>query len=195
MGMPFLWKPAQQPGTYIDVGSYLLEQRTLFIGPELSAQIASQISMQLLVLCQEREPVSLYINCYGGSVPAGLSIVDLVRYATQRGVPIHTYCLGECIGIAAAILVSGTRGERRAFPSARISLYQEWYGVESLWGAVTQDKHERDRLMGVIREVFAGATDPEKLPPDRLGGFLQSLEFVGAADAVSLGLVDKLCGS
>jgi ATP-dependent Clp protease protease subunit len=144
MNFPHIWKSGQRPGIYIDLATYLLENRTIFIGPEITSEVASLVAMQILALSQEKGPISLYLNCNGGSVPAGLAIVDLVRYVDRtEETPVNTYCIGECIGVACAILISGRKGERRAFPSARISLYQEWYGAESLWGARSQDSHER----------------------------------------------------
>jgi ATP-dependent Clp protease protease subunit len=152
MHLPYILNAAPQPGSYVDLATYLLERRTLFLGPELNSALASSFAMQMLALLQKEGEISIYLNCYGGSVPAGLAIADVIDYANAQNVPVHTYCLGECVGIATVILAAGTKGGRRAFPSARISLYQEWYGAESLWGAASQDDQERSRLMEIVEE-------------------------------------------
>jgi ATP-dependent Clp protease protease subunit len=174
MSAPLILDKAPRQGAYVDLATYLLERRTLFIGPELTNVMASTVSMQILALLQEEREISLYINCYGGSVPAGLAIADMVDYAGARGVPVHTYCLGECVGVATVILASGTEGERRAFPSARISLYQEWYGIESMWGAMSQDSRERSRLMELVqdrllRRTHIGSRLLEEVPEAEFG--------------------------
>jgi ATP-dependent Clp protease protease subunit len=193
MQMPYVWTPQQRGGSYVDLATYLHGHRTLFLGPELTSDAASVAAMQLLALTQEEGDISLYINCYGGSVPAGLAIVDLLDYASERGHTVRTYCLGECIGIAAAILVAGTPRHRKAFPSARISLFQEWFGTESLWGADRQDTDERTRLKRVVREIFAARTPIEERSETKLDTYLDELTFFSGTKARELGIVDDLC--
>src|SRR5687767_3062494 len=112
MVIPHLWRPPTTPGSYVDLATYFFEQRSLCIGPELTSDIAPLICMQLLALAQDDGPITLYISCAGGSVPAGLAIVDVINSINRQQTPVHTLCLGECIGIATVILVSGWRGER-----------------------------------------------------------------------------------
>lgn len=193
MHMPYVWTPQHRGGSYVDLTSYLHSHRTLFIGPELTTETASVIGMQLLALTQDEGDISIYINCYGGSVPAGLAVVDLIRFGIEHGHVVNTYSLGECIGIAAAILVSGSAGHRKAFPSSRISLYQEWFGTESLWGADLQDREERTRLMEVIEQIFATGTKIEERSEAKLHNFLKELTFFDGAKAKELGIVDDLC--
>ncbi len=195
MNIPYIWNTVRKPGAYVDLATYLLEQRTIFIGPEITTETASLISMQLLALLQNIEPISFYINCYGGSLPAGLAIMDMMNYVNRRNVPVHTYCIGECVGVATVILACGRQGERRAFPSARISIFQEWYGVESLWGAKSQDHKERERLMKVVNDALSARTQLRKLEPKQLDGAFQKLEFFDAFKAKDYGIIDDLCGS
>lgn len=151
MALPYVLTTSPKNGAYVDLATYLLEHRTLFVGPELTAASASEMTMQMLALLQGDGEISVYINCYGGSVPAGLAIADVIDYANSQNRPVHTYCIGECIGVASVILASGAKGKRKAFPSARISLFQEWFGVESMWGATNQDQGERKRLLAIIK--------------------------------------------
>jgi len=192
MNMPYVWSTTRKPGAYVDLSTYLLENRTIFIGPEITNELASVICMQMLALAQEDAPISLYLNCYGGSVPAGLAIMDMVN-SINREMPVHTYCLGECVGVAVTILVSGRKEARYAFPSARISLYQEWYGVESIWGAASQDSNERDRLMKTVQAALEEKTSLKE-EPAALASALKDLRFFDAQEAIGLGIVDHLCG-
>lgn len=194
MHLPYIWNDNRKPSSYVDLATYLMERRTIFIGPEISTEAATVVCMQLLALAQEEAPISLYINCYGGSVPAGLAILDMVN-SVNRDVPVHTYCVGECVGIATAILVSGRVGKRRAFPSARISLFQEWYGVESLWGAQSQDDNEHNRLMGVVRAALQHNTRLDKIEEASLNNRFRELSFFDVNEALLYGIIDEVCGS
>jgi ATP-dependent Clp protease protease subunit len=194
MNLPYIWAPAQKHGSYLDLATYLLGHRTIFLGPELTTEMASVVAMQMLALSQQEGEISLYINCYGGSVPAGLAIIDMIDYANGMGCPVRTYCIGECVGVATAILASGRKGGRRAFPSARISIYQEWYGVESLWGAEMQDANERRRLMQTVKGIFQRRADTRELDPDSLERYFKELYFFNSDESIKLGIVDALCG-
>jgi ATP-dependent Clp protease protease subunit len=133
------------------------------------------------------------VNCYGGSVPAGLGVLDVVR-TVNDSVPVHTYCLGECVGVAIAIVAAGRAHHRFAFPSARFSLYQEWYGVESVWGAQSQDHDERTRLMKVVEAALRSRTRLAELQENEFSKHLTTLKFFDADLAVQYGIVDAIEG-
>src|ERR1051325_5542326 len=115
MAGPLVRSSARDVGGYLDLVSHLMDNRTLFVGPELTTDVASTLAMQLLVMAQEEKPISIYVNCYGGSVPAALAVMDVIDLV-NRQIPVQTYCLGECIGPALLISSAGRRGRRRAFP-------------------------------------------------------------------------------
>ena len=150
--------------------------------------------MQMMFLHESDDPISVYLNCYGGSVPAGLAVIDSIN-ATNLKVPVHTYCIGECVGIAVAILASGRSGHRHAFPLSRLSLYQEWYGVESLWGAQSQDHDERQRLMKLVERALRSRTNLGKLTETEFSSHLTALNFFDPERAKGYGIVDNICGA
>ena len=59
----------------------LLHQRIVVLGQEVDDAVANRICAQLLLLSAEdpRRDISLYINSPGGSVSAGLAIMDTMR--------------------------------------------------------------------------------------------------------------------
>lgn len=157
MSLPYIWKSGREPGAYIDLATFLLENRTIFIGSNITSEVASVVFMQMMALVQQKGSISLYINSQSGSASAGLAIIDMINAISSPDTLINTYCIGECKGIAAAILVSGWNGERRAFPSARISLYQEWYTPKGLRAVQAEDASEQERLMEAVRDIFVKA--------------------------------------
>lgn len=65
-----------------DIYSRLLRDRIIFLTTEVNDQTASLIVAQLLFLESEDpdKDISLYINSPGGSVSAGMSIFDTMRF-------------------------------------------------------------------------------------------------------------------
>lgn len=185
---------ARVHGTYLDLPSYLLENRIVFLGPEITKDLTHVVAMQLSALARDTNPVKLYINCSGGSIVDGLAIMDLIDWMRKKTpeTPVHTYCFGECIGVATAILAAGQPGSRLALPSARISFYQDWYGVESLWGSQIQDSKERDRLLAQVSQALINHTKPELLVPDKLQSWLKELTFLSVSEAIQTGIVDSV---
>ena len=76
-----------------DIYSRLLRDRIIFLTTEVNDQTASLIVAQLLFLESEDpdKDISLYINSPGGSVSAGMSIFDTMRFILSK---VNTICLG-----------------------------------------------------------------------------------------------------
>jgi len=106
-----------------DIYSMLLKERIVYLGTPIFDQVANSIIAQLLHL--EREDpdrdISMYINSPGGSVHAGLAILDAMNL---NRCDIATYCVGVCASMATVLLSSGTPGKRYAMPSATVHMHQ-----------------------------------------------------------------------
>ena len=70
-----------------DIYSRLLEDRIIFITGEITDDTANIVVAQLIYL-EAKNPdkdICLYINSPGGSVSAGLAILDTMRYIKSSG--------------------------------------------------------------------------------------------------------------
>ncbi|HEV7736707.1 MAG TPA: ATP-dependent Clp protease proteolytic subunit [Chlamydiales bacterium] len=112
----------------MDIYSRLLKDRIIFIGTDIGDQVANVVVAQLLFLKMEdpKKDISLYINSNGGSITAGLAILDTMLFL---GCDINTYCIGQAVSMAALLLAAGTKGKRFALPHSRIMLHQPYGGV------------------------------------------------------------------
>lgn len=112
----------------MDIYSRLLKDRIIFIGTEISDQVANVVVAQLLFLKMEdpKKDINLYINSGGGQITAGLAILDTMLFL---GCDINTYCIGQAVSMAALLLSAGTKGKRFALPHSRIMLHQPYGGV------------------------------------------------------------------
>ena len=135
--------------------SRLLHQRIVVLGAEVDDPIANRICAQLLLLSAEdpRSDISLYINSPGGSVSAGLAIMDTMRLIPND---ISTLAMGLAASMGQFLLSAGTKGKRYALPHARVLMHQGSAGI----GGTAVDieiqaenlEHSRDVLLGLIAE-------------------------------------------
>src|ERR1700747_2107989 len=94
-----------------DIYSRLLKDRIIFLGTQVNDVVANSIIAQLLFLAAEdpEKDISLYINSPGGSITAGLAILDTMRLVEPD---IVTYCLGQAASMAAGVLALRGQGKR-----------------------------------------------------------------------------------
>jgi ATP-dependent Clp protease protease subunit len=120
----------------------LLRDRIVYLGTEVTDEVANQITGQLLLLDAEDpdRDITLYINSPGGSVTAGLAIYDTMQLIRSD---VATWGLGLVASMGQFLLSSGTPGKRYALPNTRILMHQPSAGV----GGTASD-------IAILAEVF-----------------------------------------
>ena len=171
-----------------DIYSRLLKDRIVFVGGEIDDDMANAIVAQLLFLqAQDAEKeVSMYINSPGGSVTAGLAILDTMKMVKC---PVATYCVGQASSMGAILLASGDKGRRYALPHARIMVHQPWGGAQGMSSDIEITAREILRLKEMLNGILAEAS----------GRTLESVtndtdrdHFMSADEAKAWGIVDKV---
>ena len=106
-----------------DIYSRLLNDRIIFLGTPVTAEVANLIVAQMIHLESDdpEKDISLYINSPGGVVNAGLAIYDTMQYLRA---PVSTICIGMAASMAAVLLAAGRKGKRYALPNSRIMIHQ-----------------------------------------------------------------------
>ncbi len=104
-----------------DVFETLLEQRIIVIGQVIDDELANRVIPQLLLKAAEdpEADIRLYINTQGGSVSAGLGILDTMQYVTCD---VATYAMGLAAGTGQLLLSAGARGKRYALGHAQVRM-------------------------------------------------------------------------
>lgn len=112
-----------------DIYSRLLKERIVFLGGPIDDTVANLVIAQLLFLEAEdpKKDIYLYINSPGGSVSAGLAILDTMNYVKPD---IATVTVGIAASAAAVILSAGKKGKRFALPNSEVMIHQVMGGVE-----------------------------------------------------------------
>ena len=112
-----------------DIFSRLLKDNVIFLDGPIDDHVANLIIAQLLFLQSEdpKKDISFYINSPGGSVTAGLAIVDTMNHIKNE---VSTVAVGIAASMGAVILSAGAKGKRYALPNAEIMIHQPLGGAE-----------------------------------------------------------------
>jgi ATP-dependent Clp protease protease subunit len=169
-----------------DIYSRLLKERIIFVTGPIEDYGANLIVAQLLFLEAEdpKKDIFLYVNSPGGSVSAGLAIVDTMNHVKPD---IATVCVGLAASMGSIILASGAKGKRFALPNAEVMIHQPWGGVQGQASDIEiTAKHilaTRDRLNKILAK--ASGNPLAKIEKDVDRDF-----FMTAEESKKYGLVD-----
>lgn len=169
-----------------DIYSRLLKERIVFLVGPVEDHGANLIVAQLLFLQSEdpEKPINFYINSPGGSVTAGMSIYDTMKFISN---PVHTLCLGQAASMGAFLLSSGD--ERRALPNSRIMIHQPLGGFQGQ--ATDMEIHMREMLR--IKENLTGILAKNcKKDFETLRVDCERDNFMSADEAKEYGLIDEV---
>jgi len=171
-----------------DIYSRLLKDRIIFLGTQVSAELANSLVAQMLFLQSEdpKKDIHLYINSPGGSVTAGLAIYDTMQFVTCD---VATYCLGQAASMGALLLTAGAEGKRHALPNASIMIHQPLAGMQGTAEDILIHRNELRRMKLRLNEMLIQHT----------GHSLEEIErdtdrdnFMTAEEARDYQLIDRV---
>jgi len=178
---------ARSERTY-DLFSRLMKDRIVFIGSEITDQVANIVIGQLLFLQNEnkKQDINLYVNSPGGNVTAGLAIYDTMQFVTCD---VATYCVGQAASMGCVLLAAGQPGKRYALPHARLMLHQPWGGAQGSATDIMIHAEEIGRIKKQINGILVKHTgkDLAVIEKDTDRDF-----FMEAEEAKEYGLVDEV---
>ncbi len=173
-----------------DIYSRLLKENIIFVGGEIDDYMANLIVAQLLFVQSEdpKKEVKLYINSPGGSVTAGLAIIDTMRHIKN---PIATVCVGIAASMGAVILAAGDKGKRFALPNSEIMIHQPMGGISGQAADIAITAKQILKIRDNLYKILADAS----------GKTLAQIEkdsdrdyFMSSEEAKKYGLIDKVLG-
>lgn len=171
-----------------DIYSRLLKDRIIFVGSAIDDQIANAVVAQLLFLTAEdpKKDIHLYINSPGGSITAGMAVIDTMNFI---GPDVSTICTGMAASMGAMLLLSGAPGKRFALPNAEVMLHQPSGGSQ---GQASDMKIAAERIIKTRQMI-------NRIIAERTGKSIEQIErdsdrdfFLSAEEALAYGLIDKI---
>ena len=188
MLVPMVIEKSQFGERAYDIYSRLLRERIVFLTGGVDDDTANLVIAQLLFLEAEdpKKDIFLYVNSPGGSVSAGLAILDTMNHVKPS---VATVCVGMAASAAAVILASGAKGKRFALPNAEVMIHQPWGGAQ---GQATDieitARHilaTRDRLNKILAKATGQAIS--KIEKD-----VERDYFMTADEAKKYGVIDAV---
>ena len=171
-----------------DLYSHLLSQRIIFLGTPIDDQIANLVVAELLHL-ESDDPgkdISVYINCPGGSVYAGLAIYDTMQFVKPE---IATIGVGVAMSLGALLLAAGAKGKRMALPNAKILIHQVWGGFQGQATDIEIHARETIALKRKMEEIMSQHTDQ---PLEKVSKDMERDYFMSSDEAKEYGIIDQV---
>lgn len=165
----------------------MLSRRELSVTGAVDAAMAFDICQQLLQL-EHDDPsaeVTLYVASPGGSVSAGLAIVDTMR---TIACPVRAVCLDTAASMGAIIFVCGDR--REMFPHAELMIHDPL--IQNAGGSALSVQETSRRLMGLRRTLSQILADRSGLSVKRVQSLTARDTFLTAERACELGFADAI---
>jgi len=171
-----------------DIYSRLLKERIIFVSGEVRDEMANLIVAQLLFLQAEdpKKDITLYVNSPGGSVTAGLSIIDTMHHIKPD---VATVCMGLAASMGSLILSQGTKGKRFILPNAEVMIHQPSGGAYGQASDIDITAKHILKTRESLNKMMAKATGQKlaKVAEDMDRDF-----WMDAIESKKYGIVDKV---
>lgn len=189
--IPFVVEQDGRSERAYDIYSRLLKDNIIFIGSEITDDLANLVIAQLLYLEAENpdKDVSLYINSPGGSITAGIAIYDTMQFIKSD---VATICVGQAASMAAVLLAAGTPGKRYSLPNSRIILHQPWGGYQGQASDIAIQAKEVLRIREKLNDILAKHT---RQPMQKIQADIERDFIMTASEARDYGLIDHIIAS
>lgn len=140
-----------------DIYSRLLNERIIFLGGPIDDNVANLIIAQLLFLDHQdtKKDINLYINSPGGSVNAGLAIIDTMNFIKAN---VSTICVGIAASMGALILSAGQKGKRYSLANSEVMIHQVMGGAEGQASDIAINAKHILRTKDTLNKILAQNT-------------------------------------
>lgn len=173
-----------------NISEELLNDRIVFFVGEVDDQSCADIIQRLLYLNKkdQKRPIHLYIMSPGGSVVAGLAVIDTIKLITA---PVYTYCLGQTASMGAVLLSAGEKGHRYITQNSEVMIHQISWGVKG--------KNEDIQVVAEVSRrknklLFQMLADNCNKPIAKIYNDCRNDYYMSAEHAIEYGIADKILG-
>lgn len=173
-----------------DLYSRLLDDNIIMLDGEVTDESASLCVAQLLYLSakDDAKDINMYINSPGGSVSAGLAIIDTMNLIPND---VNTIATGLAASMGAMILLSGTKGKRNALPHAEIMIHQPLGGAQ---GQATDIAIRANHILRTRETLYSMMSNATGKDIDEIAEACERDNFLTAEEAKDFGLIDHIIG-
>ena len=172
----------------LDIYSHMLENRIIMLDGEVEDAMASIIVAELLYL-ESKDPdadVYIYINSPGGSVTAGLSIIDTMNMIKPDVVTIG---MGMSASMGSMILSQGAKGKRFITVNGEVMIHQPMGGAQGQATDILISAAHIEKTRSRLTKMLAKACSKDY---DEVFADMERDRWLDAEEAVAYGIVDAI---
>lgn len=184
---PYILEERQLNVTAMDVFSRLMMERIIWVAGEVNDHMSTVVQAQLMFLDSlDSTDITMHIDSPGGSVKAGLSMVDVMDYIKSD---IRTINTGMAASMGSILLGAGTPGKRSSLRFSRTMLHQSSGGaygnIQDAEITMKEWVKINDTLFQLLG-VYCGKS-PEQIKKDASRDL-----WLSAEESKSYGIIDEI---
>ena len=170
-----------------DIYSRLLKDRIIILSGEITDESANIVVSELLYLDSiNHNDISLYINSPGGSVTAGMAILDTMNFIKSD---VSTICIGMAASMGAFLLSCGTKGKRYCLENSEVMIHQPLGGAQ---GQATEIKIAAERIIKMKNKLNKILSKNTNQPLEKIELDTERDYFLDSKEALDYGIIDKI---
>lgn len=170
-----------------DIYSRLLKDRIIILSGEITDESANTVVAELLYLDSiNHDDISLYINSPGGSVTAGMAILDTMNFIKSD---VSTICIGMAASMAAFLLSSGTSGKRCCLENSEVMIHQPLGGAQ---GQATEIKIAAERIIKMKDKLNRMLSKNTNQPLEKIEQDTERDYYLSSKESLDYGIIDKI---
>jgi ATP-dependent Clp protease, protease subunit len=173
-----------------DIYSRLLKDRIIFLGGPVMDDIANLVIAQLLFLANEdpKADIHLYVNSPGGSVSAGLAMIDTMNFVQPD---VCTYIIGQAASMGSLIACNGAAGKRYALTNSRNLVHQPLLsGV--MEGQATDLEIEAREMLRIRERLYKLYAERTGQPYEKIELDADRNKWLDEQEMLEYGLIDRI---
>lgn len=188
MKKPVILERANSHLMGIDITSKLMQERIIMLDEEITSEFASEVITQLLYLKSvSKDPITIFVNGPGGDIYAGLGIYDMMQSVKNSGIIVRTRGIGFACSMQSLLLTTGTKGERKVYPSTTIMIHQPTSWTKGTVTDMEIDYKESSRLKEKLYNLYI-----ENGASSEIKELMERDYWMDAKKAIELGLIDEI---
>ena len=176
-------------GTWtVSLNTRHLMNRIIFLTGEINSAMADDFLSQMLFLEQSEEPVTVYINSFGGEVNAGLMIYDAIQLSS---LDISLVCTGTAASMAAVILAGGRPDRRYIMKHSKVMIHEPLIS-DGVGGSATSIRNISESIMETRRTLNGILAEHTGKTIEEINEATAFDNYMNADEAIEFGICDKV---
>lgn len=168
--------------------------RIIYINGAIDDNVAYHFNTALLKLEHEsgNEDIVVYINSPGGSVTAGLSMIDTMNLVSCD---VSTVCVGMAASMGAMLLMSGEKGKRKILPHSQVLIHQPLQNLGDSFRQASDLEIAAKEAIRTKETLYSIIEQATGQPYSKIEKDCDRDYTLSAQEALEYGLVDEIIRS